>query len=222
MPRGQCDRSERRERTRAALVDAAARVYARRGFAGATLDEVAAEAGFTKGAVYAHFGNKEQLLLAVLEDYFERDVAEQRALFDRDRTTWERPLAGTDRWMQRLLAEPDRFRLFVELWAHAQRDEGMRECLAEGLDAFRSTFAEFGALSAADAGIEPPAGVPEQLANVMLGLGLGLSMLRLADPERVPGELLGVAISVLVRAVESDEDARHAFDGVAAPAVSSA
>jgi AcrR family transcriptional regulator len=215
MPRGTFDRKPRRERTRAALLEAAARVYARRGFAGATLDEVAADAGFTKGAVYGHFGSKENLLLALLEDYFARDVAEQLALFDRERETWERPFAGSDRWMQRLLDEPDRFRLFVELWAHAQRDERLRARLASGLGAFRSTFAGFAAQSSFDAGLEPPAGVMEQFGNVMLALGMGLSMLRLADPERVPGALLGTAVSVLVRAVESSEDARRAFAEVA-------
>ena len=56
MPRGEFDRSERRARTRTQLLEAAARVYARRGFDGATLDEVAEVAGFTKGAVYDHFG----------------------------------------------------------------------------------------------------------------------------------------------------------------------
>jgi AcrR family transcriptional regulator len=217
MPRGQFDRSARRERTRAALLEAAARVYARNGFAGATLDEVAAEAGYTKGAVYAHFGSKENLLLALLEEHFARDVAEQLALFDRERVTWERPFAGSDRWMQRLLEEPDRFRLFVELWAHAQRDERLRARLADGLDSFREVFAAFGAQSAADAGHVPMDGVPEQLGNVMLGLGLGLSMLRLVDPQHVPAELLGTAVSVLVRAVESSEEAREAFAELPSP-----
>ena len=57
MPRGEFDRSVRRARTRAQLLDAAARVYARRGFDGATLDEVAEEAGFTKGADNDHYGS---------------------------------------------------------------------------------------------------------------------------------------------------------------------
>ncbi|MBV9311791.1 MAG: TetR family transcriptional regulator, partial [Solirubrobacterales bacterium] len=50
MPRGEFDRSERRARTRVALLEAAARVYAREGF-DATLDQVGEEAGYTKGAV---------------------------------------------------------------------------------------------------------------------------------------------------------------------------
>src|ERR1700704_2457227 len=113
MPRGDFDRSARKAQTRASLLAAAARVYARRGFGGATLDEVAAEAGFTKGAVYSHFGSKENLLLALMEEHLASHVAEQIALFDRQRTTWERPLAGSARWMQQLEEDPDPFRLFV-------------------------------------------------------------------------------------------------------------
>ncbi|MBO3089450.1 TetR/AcrR family transcriptional regulator [Cellulomonas dongxiuzhuiae] len=53
------------DRTRADLLDAAARVFAARGFEGASVDDVAADAGYTKGAVYAHFGSKRELFLAV-------------------------------------------------------------------------------------------------------------------------------------------------------------
>ncbi|HYM55659.1 MAG TPA: TetR/AcrR family transcriptional regulator, partial [Solirubrobacteraceae bacterium] len=141
MPRGEFDRSARKAQTRARLLEAAARVYARQGFGGATLDEVAAEAGFTKGAVYGHFGSKENLLLALMEEHLAGQVVEQIALFDRERTTWERPLAGSARWMERLDEDPDPFRLFVELWVYAQRDERLRERLADGLNMLRATFA---------------------------------------------------------------------------------
>jgi AcrR family transcriptional regulator len=209
MPRGDFDRSARKAQTRSSLLAAAARVYARRGFGGATLDEVAAEAGFTKGAVYSHFGSKENLLLALMEEHLASQVAEQIALFDRDRTTWERPLAGSARWMQQLEEDPDPFRLFVELWVYAQRDERLRERLAGGLDALRATFARFAAESAADAGLQPPAQANEQFANVMLGLGLGLPMIKLIDPDSVSSSLLGAVLSVLIRTAESDPEARE-------------
>jgi AcrR family transcriptional regulator len=209
MPRGDFDRSARKALTRARLLQAAARVYARRGFGGATLDEVAAEAGFTKGAVYAHFGSKENLLLALMEEHLARQVAEQVALFDRERITWERPLAGSIRWMERLEQDPDPFRLFVELWIYAQRDERLRTRLADGVGALRATFASFAAASAADADVEPSPNASEQFANVMLGLGLGLPMLKLIDPHAVPDSLLGAVLSVLIRAVESSPQARE-------------
>jgi AcrR family transcriptional regulator len=214
MPRGQFDRSERKAATRARLLDAAARVYASRGFAGATLDEVAAEAGFTKGAVYAHFGSKENLLMALLEEHLAGQIAEQLELFDRarldrDRGTWERPLAGSDSWMRRLEEDPDPFRLFVELWSYAQRDEKMRARLTVGLDALRATFVSFGTDSAADAGIETSAAAHEQFANALLGLILGLSLLELTDPDNVPERLLGVVASILIRALETDPESRR-------------
>ena len=215
MPRGQFDRSARRAQTRARLLDAAAQVYARQGFAGATLDEVAAEAGFTKGAVYGHFGSKENLLLALFEEYLAGQVTEQMALFDRDRATWERPLAGSERWMDRLQERPERFRLFVELWIYSQRDERLRTRLAGGLATLRATLARFAADSSADAGFDLPAGVAAQYANVMLGLGLGLSMLKLTEPDIVSNELLGTTISTLIRATESSAQAQQAFDELA-------
>jgi AcrR family transcriptional regulator len=209
MPRGDFDRSARKADTRARLLQAAARVYARRGFNGATLDEVAGEAGFTKGAVYGHFGSKENLLMALMEEHLTAQVIEQVALFDRERTTWERPLAGSARWMESLDDDPDPFRLFVELWTYAQRDERLRARLADGLGALRATFARFAAASALDAGLAPPEHATEQFANVMLGLGLGLPMLKLIDPQAIPDSLLGAVLSVLIRAVETSPQARE-------------
>jgi len=105
MPRGEFDRSGRRARTRGLLLEAAARVYARRGFDNATLDEVADEAGFTKGAVYDHFGSKDKLLLALLDEHLSLQIAEQVAAFDPSKSTFERPRAGTSEEARVLLIE---------------------------------------------------------------------------------------------------------------------
>ncbi|HXC23820.1 MAG TPA: TetR family transcriptional regulator C-terminal domain-containing protein [Solirubrobacteraceae bacterium] len=107
--------------------------------------------------------------------------------------------------------EDHRFRLFVELWAYAQRDEHLARRLADGLVALRATFARFASQSTRDAGFEPPPGVPEQFANIMLGFGVGLSMLKLTDPDAVAGDLLGTTLSVLIRATESSAQAQEAF-----------
>jgi AcrR family transcriptional regulator len=221
MPRGEFDRSVRKAQTRARLLQAAASVYARRGFSGATLDEVAAEAGFTKGAVYAHFGSKENLLVALLEEHLANQAMEQVALFDRERITWERPLAGSAHWMERVQENPEPFRLFVELWSYAQRDERLRERLLAGLAVLRETFASFAATSAADAGFESPREASEQFATIMLALGAGMQMLKLIDPDAVPTELLGTVLSVLIKAAESSPEARELLEqtrlGASAP-----
>src|SRR5271154_6402080 len=65
----------RRQQTRDYLLQAAATVFTERGFYAASLDEVAAAAGFTKGAVYSNFKNKEDLFLALLEDAYARELS---------------------------------------------------------------------------------------------------------------------------------------------------
>src|SRR5262249_10424519 len=66
----------RRQLTRDALLDAAASVFAKRGFHGASLDEIAATAGYTRGAIYKHFADKDELLHEVCVRLNERSFAE--------------------------------------------------------------------------------------------------------------------------------------------------
>ncbi|CAN5551787.1 TetR/AcrR family transcriptional regulator [soil metagenome] len=65
-------RERRVEHTRTLLLDAAEEVFARKGFGGAALDDIADVAGYTRGAIHSHFGAKEELFLAVSQRYRER------------------------------------------------------------------------------------------------------------------------------------------------------
>lgn len=62
------------EDTKAALLSAAAKVFARRGYDGASIAEITSEAGLTSGAIYAHYGSKAELFSATLEAYAENDL----------------------------------------------------------------------------------------------------------------------------------------------------
>ena len=65
----------RKELTRTALIDAAAELFARKGFGAASLDGIAETAGFSRGAIYVHFDSKDDLFLAVLERFHDRLLA---------------------------------------------------------------------------------------------------------------------------------------------------
>jgi AcrR family transcriptional regulator len=221
MPRGSFDRSERRARTRAQLLSAAARVYARRGFDGATLDEVAEEAGFTKGAVYDHFGSKENLLFALLDEHLSGQIAEQIALFDPTKSAAERPRAGSDQWMRELDEDPNAFRLFVEAWVHGQRDEELGKRVAVGIEEWRGTLRAFGQAREQDLETEISADLLDQVANVMLGLGIGFGMVELGDPGSIPPRLLGAMLVLLLGTLETSEDARQLLEAAAAPSTPS-
>jgi AcrR family transcriptional regulator len=214
MPRGEFDRSGKRARTRAALLEAAARVYARRGFDSATIDEVADEAGYTKGAVYDHFGSKEKLLFALLEEHLNVQMAEQVELFDPARAPADRPRVGGDRWFARVREDPDAFRLFVEAWVHGQRDEELGSVVAAGIEQWRSMLQSFGRRRIEALGEPPRDEVLEQTSTVMVALGIGLAMIALAEPERVDDRLLGAVAAVLIGAVEGSPEAREALEGL--------
>src|SRR5262245_9401664 len=96
-------RQERREQTRRELVTAARSVFLRRGFHAASLDEIAAEAGFTKGAVYSNFASKDELFVAVLAAHFAARVEVYEQLIVEGATIEE-----TYRGVGRFMAEADR------------------------------------------------------------------------------------------------------------------
>ena len=73
-------RQQAKERTREALIEAALHVVARSGYDRASVDAIAAEAGYTKGAVYFHFRDKQQLFLEALTRMIERDRVEITAI----------------------------------------------------------------------------------------------------------------------------------------------
>jgi AcrR family transcriptional regulator len=199
VPRGHFDRSERKAATRARLLEAAGRVFTDRGFGAATLDEVAAEAGYTKGAVYAHFGSKENLLSALVAERLAATLTEQVDLFEAGEGATERPRAGGDSWMAKLRESPEGFRLMIELWVHAQRDPALAKEFAAKIDEARSTFANLVERTGEELfGAKPPREFSERVATIMLGLGNGLSLLKLADPAGVPDELLGFSLALLV------------------------
>lgn len=76
IARPRLSRAESKENTHRALLDAAERCFLELGYPGATLDGIAAEAGFTKGAVYWHFRSKEALFLNLLDEGMKRNREE--------------------------------------------------------------------------------------------------------------------------------------------------
>jgi AcrR family transcriptional regulator len=124
-------RAERQAHTRRALLEAGREVFVRDGFHRATLDRVAAEAGFTKGAVYANFPTKADLFLAVFEQRVETRRTRIRAVAERAASAHEAQVAFTDEWQRVLRDERAWSLLLIEFWVHAARDDELRARLRE-------------------------------------------------------------------------------------------
>jgi|SRR5437868_760645 len=190
-------RRDRREQTRTALLSAAEHLWAERGIHGASLDDIAAAAGLTKGAVYSNFAGKTDLLLALL-DRFTRDRAgtgvldELRAAADEfpdsaelaESTCRPRSSPDTQERARRVAL------LLVEFWLYGMRDYAAGWRIADWYAERRAHLARD--LSEADS-------VPvDDRATLALAMEIGLPFQQLLDPERVPAHLYTVGRDLLL------------------------
>jgi AcrR family transcriptional regulator len=127
-------RSERSEQTRAEVVAAARTVFLRRGFHGASLDEIGAEAGYTTGAIYSRFAGKDELFLAVWDDHVERRV---RLYTEAAFAAGDFESAGRELVRAAVAARdeaPGWTPLLMEFWTHAARRDDLRAAVVERND----------------------------------------------------------------------------------------
>lgn len=194
-------REEQKALTRTRLLDAAEAVFARRGFHGASVDEIAREAGATTGALYSNFAGKEDLFLALFERSAASDVREYSQTFAAGGTPDDETRAVADLWMRILHERPNYFPLVIEFWAYAIREPRLRDGLAARFATLRSASAQLIAQGAAHRGISIPPEAADRLGLVITSLGNGLALQKLIDPESVPDELYGDALVLIFRAL---------------------
>ena len=177
-------REERRAHTRTCLMEAAGRIFSSRGLQQASIDEVAEEAGFTKGAFYANFASKEELFLAILEQKFASHAERIERTVADDREPEEQAREGGADFLRLVSADPEWERLFFEFAAYAARNEDFRAELVTRYRALREALAQaFGRYCAAH-DIEPPVPV-EQVALMTFAMANGFALEQLLEPEAV-------------------------------------
>jgi len=182
--------------TRDALVAAAARVFLRRGFQGASLREIASEAGLTTGAVYSNFDGKADLFLAVLEENIDPRLT---VMYEAARTAPQPRLGAAvgEEFAAYVRQQRRWLTLLIEFWAQAARDPKLRPKFAERHGKLRSAIAEVLAERAARLGLSLPLPA-DQLATVLIALTNGMAVEQLADPHGVPKALYGQALDLLL------------------------
>ena len=147
-------RAQRRQQTRDRLLDAAGQVFARRGFHAATVDEVADAAGYTKGAVYSNFANKDELFLALLDQRLAAQLQQVEALYAIE-SSEELLAAMRGRTEQEFAAARDFGVLMVEYSLYAMRNPAAQAELAERYRQLRGRLAELITERYADAIVQP-------------------------------------------------------------------
>jgi AcrR family transcriptional regulator len=203
-------REEQKALTRRRLLDAAEAVFARRGFHGASVDEIAREAGATTGALYSNFVSKEDLFLALFERSAQADVHHYAEVSTTQATPDEQTRAVADLWMQILRERPDYFPLVIEFWAYAMREPQLRERLAERFRTLRTASTSLVAQGAQRRGIALSPEFAERLGLLTTALGNGLALEKLIDPDAVPddayGDLLVLIFNGLITLARADQE----------------
>ncbi len=200
----------RRAMTRQHLLDAAAIVFARNGFHGSTLDEVAATAGFTKGAVYSNFKSKDDLFLELVDDRIDRqfavvsevlesgshDAAEQ---FPRIREIFRSDMFWDD----------DFVTLWLEFVLYARRNPEVQAKLASSVQRSRAQVQALIEHEYAIIGVSPSYPTRD-LAEISLALFNGLGIDRLVNPSVVTDQTLDTTLSFLYGAMGVGRDGEPA------------
>jgi AcrR family transcriptional regulator len=204
MKRKRKTQAERREETREQVLAAAARVFARRGFHGTSLEAIADEAGFSRGAVYYNYADKQELFLELLDRRCAERAEDLRQVFaegddvDDSAATSRQAQLAAQRALDAMTGDPEWRALYMEFLAHAARDASFRRAFARRTDQMRGALEEV-----VIERTRPVAGAlgmePEQLAVVIDALGTGLWASHMLHGARaVPPDLFSTALALLV------------------------
>src|SRR5687768_9437537 len=195
-----------REQTRQRLFEAAAEVFAERGVGAATVEDIAAAAGFTRGAFYSNFVSKQQLVLAMLDDHLQRSEAHNLALHDRhpDAVGLVQALrADEGREDDPLHHNP---LLQIELMLYAARNPEVRAELGDHLRTMRGLVGTIADGTMRAAGL--PSVDPIELGTILVAIEDGLRLHRLIDPASTPPDAFFTALETIQRLFLATRPAR--------------
>ena len=182
------------------LFEAAARVFEEQGIGGASIEVIAAAAGFTRGAFYSNFKSKDELIIAMIEDHVEQSIRRNLDLLARHTNIADflDALKTMDRSQQDPLGRSPL--LHMEMILFVARAEKRRPELAERLRARRKLIADIVETTSKNNGKNRVLN-PTWTGAILLALEDGFRLHRLIDPETTPPDSFLRAIGDLQRAI---------------------
>ena len=194
-------RRPRRDAVRRRLLDAALAVFAERGFNGASLDEVVAAAGLTKGAIYSNFASKDELFFAMMSDQAMGRIETIRNVLatTSNKAEPDRALLDIGRILTEAFTEQREWELvLLDYWHRAVADDevrpqflahrrGLRSAIADSVEQVLGEAPEVGDFSL------------DELVTVVLALFNGLAIEQYVDPELVGADLFGRVLAQFSR-----------------------
>ena len=179
------------------ILSAALRVFARRAYRQASVDEIADAAGYSKGALYWHFSDKEDLLLTLLEERVDAPMRELVALLESAPPERDMSVEATREFARRIDKDRDVMLLEREYWTLAIRDPELRARYVERQTELREALARAIEARARHLGTPDVPMAAEDVARVVMSIIGGLSVDELVEPGSVRPELLGETLALV-------------------------
>jgi len=174
-------RAESKARTRDELVAAARTVFLDRGYHGASLEAVAAAAGFSTGAVYSAFRGKADLFLAVLDAHLDDRIRQMELVSAAAPSVPEHAEQLARQFATVSSHERGWAPVVIEFWAHASRDAQLRAEFARRHERLKSAIARLIEQTLARSGQRLVLDI-DRVATAAAALGNGLTLERLVEP----------------------------------------
>ncbi|MFE7285685.1 TetR/AcrR family transcriptional regulator [Streptomyces noursei] len=191
-------REESRQQTRTRLLAAAAELFTERGVNGTSVEQIAERAGYTRGAFYGNFEDKNALVTELLHDRTRHELEEVGTL-TQDASSPADALDKLRAWNRdRAQHLPQWLALRMELVLHALRNDALRPLLAERELLARKAHATGLEQAFAAHGVASPAD-PAFLALIVHALEDGLLVQRLLTPDGIPDDVVVDAFDLLLR-----------------------
>lgn len=170
-------REQSQARTRERLLEAGQRLFIERGYGGASIRDIAEAAGYSQGAFYSNFKDKEAVLLELLRGHMEAEAKQLTALCAAAERSGADVLAALDAWAATLNDDANWAVLSVELQLHARRSATFADAYRAVWEAHRAALGRVISRLFDLQGKVPPA-APEELAAGFMALAHGLGLQR--------------------------------------------
>lgn len=151
---------------RAQILEAATRCFAHKGYHGATMDDIVAETGLSKGSLYWHFENKRELFRSLMDQWFDEILTRTQSILDESASASAKLTAMLEASASTAAAQPELLRALLEFYTMAIRDEELRQWLRGLYIANVDTVASLIAQGIADGEFRD--GDPQALARLVL------------------------------------------------------
>lgn len=186
-----------RDETRQRVLAAAETVFTERGIDAASVDDVAAAAGLTKGAVYSSFRSKGELVIALMAEQVAERQRDAAAAFERTADSGAALREAGNRMVTAIRSDAKWQRLLIAYAMRADGDTAVRDAMRERRRELRAALTSMIERLAEEHGLRLRFS-PEESAVVLLGLSNGFAVESSIDPDAVPDDLLGRVLAALV------------------------